>query len=60
MVDLVTMFSKLIISSWMRLADINTNRGDTYPSGWTKYNSYCTGSSAAGCYSAHFSTNSTS
>ena len=45
---------------WMRLADINTNRGDTCPSGWTNYKSYCTGGSAAGCYSANFSTNSTS
>ena len=44
----------------MRLADINTNRGDTCPSGWTRYKSYCTGGSAAGCYSANFSTNSTS
>ena len=43
---------------WMRIADIN--KGDTCPSGWTRYNSYCTGGSAAGCYSAHFSTNSTS
>ena len=45
---------------WMRLADINTKRGDTCPSGWRRYKSYCTGGSAAGCYSAHFSTNSTS
>ena len=43
---------------WMRIADIN--KGDTCPSGWTKYNSYCTGGSAAGCYSAHFSVNFTS
>ena len=46
---------------WMRIADIDTSRGDTCPSGWTSYdNSYCTGGSIAGCYSAHFSTNSTS
>ena len=42
---------------WMRIADIN--KGDTCPTGWTRYNSYCTGGSAAGCYSAHFSANST-
>ena len=45
---------------WMRIADIDTSRGDICPSGWNNYNSYCTGGSAAGCYSAHFSTNSTS
>ena len=45
---------------WMRIADIDTSRGDTCPSGWNGYKSYCTGGSAAGCYSAHFSTNSTS
>ena len=45
---------------WMRIADINTSRGDTCPSGWTKYNSYCTGGSAAGCHSTNFLTNSTS
>ena len=45
---------------WMRIADINTSRGDTCPSGWYSYkNSYCTGGSAAGCYSVRFSTNST-
>ena len=47
---------------WMRIADIK--RGDTCPSGWTnyiyEYNPYCTGGPAAGCYSAYFSTNSTS
>ena len=41
---------------WMRIADIN--KGDTCPSGWTSYKSYCTGGSTAGCYSVHFSTNS--
>ena len=46
--------------NWIRIADIDTRRGDTCPSGWNSYNSYCTGGSAAGCYSAHFSTNSTS
>ena len=45
---------------WMRLADINTKKGVTCPSGWRSYKSYCTGGSAAGCHSAHFSTNSTS
>ena len=46
---------------WMRIADINTNKGDTCPGEWTRYNnSYCTGGSAAGCYSTHFSANSTS
>ena len=43
---------------WMRIANIN--KGNTCPSGWTRYSSYCTGGSAAGCYSAIFSTNSTS
>ena len=45
---------------WMRIADIDTSRGNTCPSGWSSYNSNCTGGSAAGCYSVHFSTNSTS
>ena len=45
---------------WMRIANINTSRGDTCPSGWNSYNSYCAGGSAAGCHSANFSTNSTS
>ena len=46
---------------WMRIADTDTSRGDTCPSGWNSYNnSYCTGGSSAGCYSVHFSTNSTS
>ena len=45
---------------WMRIADIDTSRGGTCPSGWTSYNSYCTGGSSAGCHSAYFSTNSTS
>ena len=45
---------------WMRIADIDTSRGDTCPSGWNSYNSYCTGGFAAGCYSTHLSTNSTS
>ena len=44
---------------WMRIADIDTSRGDICPNGWNSYNnSYCTGGSAAGCYSAHFSTSS--
>ena len=41
----------------MRVTDIS--KGDTYPSRWIGYNSYCTGGSAAGCYSTHFSTDST-
>ena len=45
---------------WMKIADIDTSRGDTCPSGWYSYNnSYCTGGSSAGCYSVHFSTNCT-
>ena len=48
-----------IKGGWMRIADIK--RGDTCPNGWTRYNSfYCTGGSAAGCYSTHFSVDSTS
>ena len=47
-----------IKGGWMRIADIK--KGDTCPSGWTRYNfNYCTGGSAAGCHSTHFSTNST-
>ena len=47
-----------IKEGWMRIADIK--KEDPCPSGWARYkNSYCTGGSAAGCYSAHFSTNST-
>ena len=50
-----------IKGGWMRIADIDTSRGDICPSGWTSYsNSYCTGGSAAGCYSTNFSVNSTS
>ena len=45
---------------WMRIADIDTSRGDTCPSGWYSYNSYCTGGSSAGCHSAHFVTDSVS
>ena len=46
---------------WMRIADIDTSRGDICPSGWNNYNnSYCTGGSVAGCYSANFSTSSMS
>ena len=45
---------------WMRIADIDTSRGDACPSGWNNYNSYCTGGLSAGCHSAYFSTNSTS
>ena len=45
---------------WMRIADINTDNGDTCPSGWRTYKSYCIGGLVGGCYSTHFSTNSTS
>ena len=49
-----------IKGGWMRIADINTSRGDSCPDGWATYNSnYCIGGSAAGCHSAYFSTNST-
>ncbi|XP_065903432.1 uncharacterized protein [Dysidea avara] len=47
---------------WMRIADLNSSR-DNCPPGWIKnsgYNSLCTGGSAAGCYSAHFTTDGTS
>ena len=43
---------------WMRIADVK--EGDICPTGWSNYSSYCTGGSAAGCYSAHFSANFTS
>ena len=43
---------------WMRIADVKS--GDTCPKGWSSYDCYCTGGPAAGCYSANFSTNSTS
>ena len=50
-----------IKGGWMRIADVNTKEGDACPRGWTSYRkSYCTGGSTGGCYSAHFSTNSTS
>ena len=42
---------------WMKIADFK--KGDACPGGWTSYRSYCTGGSAAGCYSARFSINST-
>ena len=45
---------------WMRIANVNASRGDTCPSGWTSYNSYCIGGQTAGCYSTSFETNSTS
>ena len=48
-----------IKGGWMGIADIDTSRGDICPSGWTSYNSYCTGGSSVGCYSAHFLTNAT-
>ena len=45
---------------WMRIADTDTTKRVTCPSGWTNYTSYCTGGSAAGCHSAHFVTDSVS
>ena len=48
---------------WMRIADLDTKRGDACPKGWNRnadYMSYCTGSQAAGCHPTHFSTLSTS
>ena len=45
---------------WMKIADTDTTKMVTCPSGWTNYTSYCTGGSAAGCYSAHFVTDSVS
>ena len=45
---------------WMRIADLDTTRGDDCPSGWTKITTpiaACIPSgSAAGCYSSNFST----
>ena len=49
-----------IKGGWMKIADLDTKSGDTCPSGWTSYNSYCIGGQAAGCYSAIFPTVSTS
>ena len=43
---------------WMQIADFK--KGNTCPGIWTNDGSYCTGGSSAGCYSADFSTNSTS
>ena len=46
---------------WMRIANIDTNQGDTCPTGWKKITQpmpLCRGSGDnAGCYSARFSTN---
>ena len=44
---------------WMRIADLNTTRGDDCPDGWVKNTAYkfcCTGGNSAGCYSTNFST----
>ena len=45
---------------WMRIADIDTSRGDDCPSGWTNITSPVAAciapNSNAGCYSANFST----
>ena len=45
---------------WMRIADLDTSKGDDCPSGWTKITTPVAAclapSSAAGCYSTNFST----
>ena len=45
---------------WMRIADLNTSRGDDCPSGWTKITTPVAAciapSNNAGCYSTNFST----
>ena len=45
---------------WMRIADLNTTRGDNCPSGWAKITTPVVAcipaGSAAGCYSSNFST----
>ena len=44
---------------WMRIADLDTSRGDDCPSGWTKITApvaYITPGNNAGCYSTNFST----
>ena len=45
---------------WMRIADLNTSRGDDCPSGWTKITTPVTAciapSNNAGCYSTNFFT----
>ena len=50
-----------ITGGWMRIANIDTTKGDDYPSGWKKITQprpLCRGSGdAAGCYSAYFSNN---
>ena len=43
---------------WMRVAQFDTTNGDTCPGDWinnANYNSLCTGTGGAGCYSANFS-----
>lgn len=49
---------------WMKVATLNTIRGDKCPQGWgtecTKERHYCTGGYEAGCHSAKFPTNQTS
>ena len=42
---------------WMRVAKLDTTNGDTCPGDWinnANYNSLCTGTGGAGCYSANF------
>ena len=45
---------------WIRIADLNTSRGDDCPSGWTKITTPVAAciapSNNAGCYSTNFST----
>ena len=48
---------------WMRIADVDTRRGDQCPSGWvksTRHQSCKANNDAAGCYSTIFDTLSTS
>ena len=43
---------------WMRVAQVDTTNGDTCPGEWinnANYNSLCTGTGGAGCYSAKYS-----
>ena len=43
---------------WMRVAQLDTTNGDTCPGDWinnANYNSLCTGTGGAGCYSVNFS-----
>ena len=42
---------------WMKVAQVDTTNGDACPGEWinnANYNSLCTGTGGAGCYSANF------